>query len=544
MHEAYLFGRMIGPGLSGLTGTKACWSILVHGSHRTASQWHGVVAPRLTGIRRSFSEQREINAACRPFPETIPGRGGRTLRKANSHCRTPLQRGSVARRYYIGTRKDEPAVTVGKSTSQYDDVSPFYRPRQDGEGDIKVIDYSAERIVKHELTQSTLPDFLQEQTKPTWASCRWVYVNGLDWDVVKCIGTNKNLHRLAIDDVMHPNTPTKVDWYNDNCFIVMTLQRLVNLRQQRHENKAAQTKSSKHPPRLLGDLNNIQSSTHSKLSRDWAKFLHRKHNVSVEQVSVFLTADNTVVTLFDRSGQEVFAPLWTRLESSQTIVRSSNDASMLVQALSDVVVDLALPVGKAFGDAFHELELDVLTSPTIAQSKQLYALRSELTLFQDIISPISSLVRMLRDHHAIPPQLSGAEKRSVELISPMTRTYLADVQDRITVLSSSIHASIRSAENLTSLMFNTLSAKQNESVRQLTLVSIFFLPLTFLTGYFGMNFDPMPIVNANSDMMFWYIAAPFMLGSLLFMVTRAAWSRSIYWMRKKRSRETAAQQRT
>ncbi|TKA63220.1 hypothetical protein B0A55_11108, partial [Friedmanniomyces simplex] len=101
--------------------------------------------------------------------------------------------------------------------------------------------------------------------------------------------------------------------------------------------------------------------------------------------------------------------------------------------------------------------------------------------------------------------------------------------DHITTLTSSTRMRIRSAENLTSLIFNTVAAKQNESVRQLTVVSIFFLPLTFLTGYFGMNFDPMPIVQEHSDAFFWWIASPVMGMTLAILMTKPALRKIAEW---------------
>ncbi len=304
------------------------------------------------------------------------------------------------------------------------------------------------------------------------------------------------LHRLSMEDVIDTNTPTKVDWYDSHCFLELTMQKLVRLQRYGEETSM-----------LAIDASNLLDESIRDRRAKWRTLAHRKYGISVEQVSMFLTSDNIVITFFEHSGADVLKPILTRLNSPQTIIRSSNDPSMLVQAVIDVVVDMSVPINKAVDEMFGELESAVLSNPTITQSKQLYVLRSGLTLLMDNIIATGGLVRTLIDHRAVlnmAPSNTDSTGSSASPspqnantsvhISATTQVYLQDVQDHITALQNSTHNSIRSAENLTSLIFNTIAASQNESVRQLTLVSSFFLPLTFLTGYFGMvstdGYDP------------------------------------------------------
>ena len=83
--------------------------------------------------------------------------------------------------------------------------------------------------------------------------------------------------------------------------------------------------------------------------------------VSVEQVSIFLTANNTLVSFFENSAGDIEEPIMARLDIKDTLLRKSTDASMILQAIIDTVIDLAIPVSAAYQDSVDELELNVLT---------------------------------------------------------------------------------------------------------------------------------------------------------------------------------------
>jgi Mg2+ and Co2+ transporter CorA len=193
---------------------------------------------------------------------------------------------------------------------------------------------------------------------------------------------------------------------------------------------------------------------------------------------------------------------------------------MLTQSILDTIVDLAIPVATAYQGATENLELAVLTKPNITHARDLYMITSEITTMRNFITPISNLVVNLEGHHlgraSTRPLENPETPSSAVKISPLTQIYLRDVEDHCVIIVQTLDQIHASAKGMIDLIFHTISATQHESMKQLTAATIMFLPLTFITGYFGMNLTDFPSLQ-NSESFFWYIAAPIAAGTALLL---------------------------
>ncbi|SMR46421.1 unnamed protein product [Zymoseptoria tritici ST99CH_1E4] len=532
----------------------------------------------------------------------------------------------------------QPGAEPGIDTHAEADKVPPHLAALKEACDINIIDFSDKDVRRVQADNESLASFL-DMPRTEDLPCRWISVNGLSYDVIRVLGNKYDLHGLALEDLVHTHTRTKVDWYADHAFIVLTLQKLVRLHQHegsgencdcndslteedeedidakfeersRHSRKWWRWTKKKEPdtlPRYLdrnrdGKLdefvtahNGISDKSPLKAIRTLQRYesaqipehtawmekqsalTEEKLAVSVEQVSIFLLSDNMVISFFERSASDVEEPILERLDSPATMLRRSCDASLVVQAIIDAIVDLGVPIKDAYNMCRKELQIDAMTNPNTRTSRSLHIFGEEVDMLQNLFKPIVHLVNSLRDHNSEPSPIPApvwtpsfereppkqesttkpskrdrqgvpATNRTISdfrriakaradtatsvTITPLAHTYFGDVLDHCITMISALEQMDASANNISTLIFNTVGARTNNFMMILAVVTVFFAPLTFISGYFGMNFSSGAGL-AHPFAFFWVVAIPSLIAFMLLVFGFMLWDNIQDWLARR-----------
>jgi magnesium transporter len=336
--------------------------------------------------------------------------------------------------------------------------------RSSGPGRVTVtcVDYAPDQVAIEVVEQ--IDDFLARH-RPAWSHVRWINVDGLtDMEVLRAIAEKYQLHPLAIEDMVHPLERPKVEDF---------------------------PASGDLPGRLFVIARAIDE-------RDGA--LHS------DQVSLFL-GRTTLLTFQDVHRQDL-EPIRERIRTPDSRVRQG-DASFLLYALLDGIVDQYYPVLERFSERLSDIDDELLEHPSRATLQRIHAIKRELLLMRRAAWPLRDVIAQLqRDRH--------------ECLSETAQTYLRDVHDHGVQIIDLIETYREIANGLAETYVSEVTNRTNDTVKVLTIIGTIFIPLTFLAGVYGMN---MPIPENQSTLaypLFW-LACLAVAGGMLLWFRRRGW---------------------
>jgi magnesium transporter len=255
----------------------------------------------------------------------------------------------------------------------------------------------------------------------------WLDLDGLgDRETILQVGEMFGLHQLALEDVVNVHQRPKIENYGDFLFVVARMP------------------------------------------------IPGEDRLSTEQLSLFL-GRNFVVTFQEGVPGDCLDPVRLRLRDSGMRIRGKG-ADFLAYAILDSLVDSYFPLLESYGERLETLEEDVLGTPSRETIVLLQLIKRDLLTLRRVFWPLREAV-------------SGILKDPCLLIQDETRVFLRDVSDHTVQLLDLLETYREIAAGLVDLYLSSVSNRMNEIMKTLTIVSTIFIPLSFLAGLYGMNFD-------------------------------------------------------
>jgi magnesium transporter len=296
----------------------------------------------------------------------------------------------------------------------------------------------------------SIDEILEYKEKDT---VTWVNIEGLkDVELIDAIGRMFNIHPLVLEDILNTHQRPKFEEYDDYIYIV-----------------------------LKGAL----------LESD-------RFAVDYEQISILVL--NNFVFTFKEKQDDLFVTLRKRLKNSKSRFRSMG-SDYLTYAILDVIVDLNFKLLDTLDETIDILEDELLTNPTSETLVKIQRIKRELINARRTISPLRELL--------------GAILRSdTALIHERTHIYYRDVHDHALRITEALEAYRDMLSGLLDIYISSVSNKMNEVMKVLTVFASIFIPLTFIAGIYGMNFEYMPELKwkwAYPTLWIGFIAIPIIL---------------------------------
>ncbi|UJR08426.1 hypothetical protein I4U23_012696 [Adineta vaga] len=265
--------------------------------------------------------------------------------------------------------------------------------------------------------------------------CLWIDVTGVhDHDILSRIGLRFNIHPLVVADIETTEQRTKLDVFEDALFLVGKM--------------------------IYPD--SIQQITH------------------IEQISFYLK-ENILIT-FQEKPKDIFEPIKNRIRQNKGRIRRSK-IDYLFYSLVDSIVDRYMDVLDIIGTKVEGIDHQLMRTLSRDTLEQIYDLKREMLYFRRSISPLKEIINKLH------------KEEETQIMQESTYIYLKDLFDHVVQVNDTIDTYREMLSSFIDFYMMLNSNAMNEVVKTLTIISTIFIPLTFIVGVYGMNFDFMPEIH-------------------------------------------------
>lgn len=277
----------------------------------------------------------------------------------------------------------------------------------------------------------------------------WININGLhDVEKIRAIAALFDIHPLVMEDILNTGQRPKIEIFDDYIFIVIKM----------------------------------------------IYFNSDDDQIIIEHISCIL-GQNYVLT-FQEQGGDIFDPIRERIKNGKGRLRKSR-SDYLTYALMDVIIDNYFLVLEKLNDKIEKLEDDLVDNPDQSFIQNIQYLKREMIFLRKSIWPLRELISILI-------------REENPLIQKSTEPYLRDLYDHTIQVIDTVESFRDVLGGLLDIYLSSIGNKTNDVMKVLTIIATIFIPLTFLAGIYGMNFEFMPELK-------WKWAYPAFWGIILFL---------------------------
>ncbi|MBU5612107.1 magnesium/cobalt transporter CorA [Geomonas azotofigens] len=260
----------------------------------------------------------------------------------------------------------------------------------------------------------------------------WVNVEGLsDLEVMRHFGSCYGIHPLVLEDILATDQRPKAVDYGEYLYVVL---KMIGLNEETGEIKS-------------------------------------------EQVSMVL-GQNYLVSFQEGLEGDVFEQVRARLVNEKARLRAMGP-DFLLHALLDVIVDHYFLVLERLADRIEDVEDELIDNPTTATVQAIYRLKRQLLFLHKAFWPLREVA-------------SSLQRRDSQLIRDTTVIYLRDLYDHTVQVLDTLETLREMLSSMLDIYLSSVSNRLNEVMKVLTIIATIFMPLSFVVGWYGMNFKHMP----------------------------------------------------
>jgi magnesium transporter len=263
------------------------------------------------------------------------------------------------------------------------------------------------------------------------SSVTWINVDGLhEIDIIEKLGNSFDIHPLVLEDIVNTDQRPKMEDYEKYIFFVLKML-------------------------LIDDKTNMIHS---------------------EQISIIL-GQNFVISFQEAIG-DVFDHVRERIRKGKGRIRKMG-ADYLAYALIDAIIDNYFIILEKIAEKVESLEEDLVSNPTSDILQHIYNLKREIIYLKKSVWPLREVI-------------NGLLREESDLIKDTTNIYLRDLYDHAIQVIDTIESYRDMVSSMLDIYMSSVSNKMNEVMKVLTIFAAIFIPLTFIAGVYGMNFQHMP----------------------------------------------------